>query len=264
MDRGLITRVAGGGVNVVRFNLPLVLRLGRIPLVLAMAANLASQVSNYLAEEALRGSGAGPASALVFGALASLGLLLAIAFAGTAVPFATALHRFTLSVAEGRASSPGLSWARPEWRYLSYALAFAVAWSAGLFIGAALSVALVLVHPVLAGVAALLLALALFYAMVRFSFVFPAIAVGEKTGPRVAFRQTAALHVEVFLAMLMVMIPFIAANLLLGWVVVLLPDLAVAVLAGLAVGVVEFAALAVYVAAISLAWRRATGFHIRP
>jgi|GEM_PF-997391 len=91
---------------------------------------------------------------------------------------------------------PTLRWDARHWRFLAYAVIFNFA-----MLAINLTVAAVLPLPLIAVI------FILFYLAARFSFVFPAVAVGESYSPAFAWRHTAGQGLRLTAALLLAAIP---------------------------------------------------------
>ncbi len=142
--------------------------------------------------------------------------------------FGVAWHRLTL-LGPG-AGAPRLTpiWKRQHWRFLGYALAVTVIGS-GLLMGLALLGALIALPMSMSGrfasdspgslflivAAAVIAALGFVYLLIRFSFVFPAVAVGEAYGLRHAWTHTRGQGLRLVGLMILTALPISLASWLL-------------------------------------------------
>lgn len=264
MGKMPILETARGAFNVVFYNLASLIKAGAIPLSLMVVVDILSAIAVSL----MAGFGTNMAGGMQGGAsmgagMAILGvvnLVVSIALFIAMVAFSTAWIRFTLSVADGVMPRLGLRWGRPEWLYLGYGVAYAIA---------SVVVVLVLVTPLtfialfLAPVIGLVASLAVMYLVLRLGFVFPAVAMGEESNPVLSWKQTADGHLHLFAIVILCVLPFMVAGLILGILGGFMPILVVGILIALIKAALSFLGLAVAVAALSLCYRGMTGFRVR-
>ena len=246
MDKLDYFEAAKSGYRLVYFNWQNALRLGLIPIVVILAVAVLSAILTGAIMASAHGGNIGA----VWG-LGLLGALLNLVSVVAIVPFLVAWHRFTYDVASNQMPQAKLAVTKTEFVYFGYMVALAVAFGVVSFIGFAIAGML----------GSLILVAAMLYLMMRFGFVFPALALGRKTDPMQSWRETSKSHIELWLMALAVVVPMVVVGIVfstLGYAFAGIPVLGIILMIVLRVVGVAFyvAFLAAFASALTLAYKQ--------
>ena len=232
------------------YNLPWVWKLGRIPLLLGLAAALVGVGAPFAPDGAPRL------------ALAILrGVLLVAAFLAWA-PLVGRWLRFTLWVVEGKLPDLTLRWQQPEWLTLAWMAGFAVA-SAVFLLVASVAARTVTAGPGLVTLALVALFCLLWLGLVlRFALVLPAAALGEQMDPGRSWNRTSPAPLSFLAAVVLAILPVLALEGVLGAARMLLPVPALSMVTALLHPLVGFVGGVVFLAVVALAYRMLISFSV--
>lgn len=246
MDKLDYFEVAKSGCRLVYYNWQSAVRLGLIPFAVILIAAVLNAIVTGAMLASAQGGNIGAVSGFGF-----LMLLLNIVSVVAIVPFLVAWHRFTYEVAAGRMPQAALAVTKTELVYLGYLVAVGIATGIASSIGFVIAGAL----------GGLVLIAGILYLMMRFGFVFPAIALGRKTDPMQSWRETASSHIELWLMALAVIVPMVVIGIVfstLGIAFANIPVFGVILMIVLRVLGVAFyvAFLAAFTSALTLAYKQ--------
>lgn len=245
------------------YNWQALLKLGLIPIAVILGITLLNALLELAVTSSIASGSPGSAVGLGF-----VSLLLGLVQMAAIAPLAVAVHRFAFDVSDGKMPALGVAVTKTEWVYLAYLIAFAIVAMILFALGGAILSALfggLLTAGGFGTVVFQLILLVLLlppviYLLMRFSFVYPEIAIARLTDPLKSWRQTARDHVELWLLALVVAAPFVVAGIVLGIVAAgfaFIPVLGaiVGILLQVVGAAVYIAAVVVFTVAISLAYR---------
>jgi hypothetical protein len=198
-------------------------------------------------------------------------LWMALEFAA-AVPFQTQVYRFVTGLTADRMPQLGWPWGRRETTYVLNAIGLMlVSVAAAAFVGAVVAIFILpgggtSREDLLAwlGLAMLFIgvpiALAMAYASARIALVFPAAAVGHRTGWRTMWRATEGNGWRIFWIMVVAILPWSLAGGVIQMLVAAMPGTAALIVLGSAANIVSLVGMALPAAGLGLVYRHlATG-----
>lgn len=256
-----VMETAQGAWNIVRYNPSVILKMGAP----VLGIMIGTEIVGTIGEISMRSG-----SMAMVGIIGILSFILVIAMLAFIIPYAVNVHLFALAVADGRAPDPAplIRWRRTEWVYLGWSILLGIALGVA-FLVVALIVGLVLgggmaaagapgVGAVIAGIVIFSALIPLYYLSSRFSFAFVDIARGEKMDIGRSWQLTAPDHIKIFLAYVVISLPFIGIIIAILLISALLPISVILILFSIVGAVVNFFMTTCLLCGMSLAYHTVT------